>query len=250
MLWCGLALGLVLATKYIFIPAVIAIIVAVILLSMGEGFWQSIKKLGKPSLWVIYACFAAIFYAFLLLLKWVVGLNVAIPFLDPMYLTAGNVMVTVLVFVLPFFISVVLLEKILPLVERKRFEPKQTLFSEGDTAETFYMLVRGKVLLQQVISEKAAVSMDVIKPGFSFGWSAMLSGGMEPVGRYTSNAVCMEPCECFVIDGDAFKALLDADHAMGYLVSQRIIRIIKKRLVYRNRQFARIIEKNPDLQDG
>jgi CRP-like cAMP-binding protein len=143
-----------------------------------------------------------------------------------------------------------MLQKILPLVERKQFEEQQTIFSEGDTADKFYMLVRGKVLLQQVISDKVAVSMDVIKPGFSFGWSAMLSGGMEPVGRYTSNAVCLEPCECMLIDGDAFQALLDEDYSMGYLISQRIIRIIKKRLVYRNRQFARIIEKNPDLQNG
>jgi len=107
---CGLALGLAAATKYIFVPAVIAIIVAVILLSIGENFWQAIKKLGRWELWVMYACFAAIFYAFVLLLKWVLWLNVAIPFLDPMYLTAGNVMVAVLVFVLPFPISVLLLK--------------------------------------------------------------------------------------------------------------------------------------------
>ncbi len=110
LLLCGLVLGLAAATKYIFIPAVIAIIVAVILLSMGEGFWRSIKRLGRPSLWVMYACFAAIFYAFLLLLRYVLWLNVAIPFLDPMYLTAGNVMVAVLVFALPFPISVLLLK--------------------------------------------------------------------------------------------------------------------------------------------
>ncbi len=114
LLLCGLALGLAAATKYIFVPAVIAIIVAIILLSMGENFWQSIRKLGRPSLWVMYICFAAMFYALLLLLKYVLWLNVAIPFLDPMYLTAGNVMIAVLVFVVPFFISAVMLKKELP----------------------------------------------------------------------------------------------------------------------------------------
>ena len=114
LLLCGLALGLTVAVKYTFIPAVVGIILAIVLLSMGEDFWQSIRKLGRWELWVMYACFAGMFYALLLLLKWVVGLNVAIPFIDPLYLTAGDVMVTVLVFVLPFFISVVLLEKNLP----------------------------------------------------------------------------------------------------------------------------------------
>jgi 4-amino-4-deoxy-L-arabinose transferase-like glycosyltransferase len=108
LLWCGLVLGLAVATKYVFIPAVIAIIVTVIMLSMGERFWKSIKKLGEPMLWVIYGSFAAIFYAFLLLLRWVFGLDVAIPFIDPMYLTAGNVMTVILVFVVPFFIALML----------------------------------------------------------------------------------------------------------------------------------------------
>lgn len=115
LLWCGLALGLAAATKYIFIPAAAGIILAVILLATGEDFWKSIKKLGRWELWVMYICFAAIFYALLLLLKWAVRLDVAIPFLNPMYSTAGDIMVAVLVFVLPFFISVVLLEKNLPL---------------------------------------------------------------------------------------------------------------------------------------
>jgi len=113
-LLCGLALGLAVATKYLFIPAVIAVIVAIILLAMGEDFWRSIRKLGRWELWVMYACFAGMFYALLLLLKWVVGLNVAIPFLDPMYLTAGDVMVAVLIFVLPFPISVLLLKRRFP----------------------------------------------------------------------------------------------------------------------------------------
>jgi 4-amino-4-deoxy-L-arabinose transferase-like glycosyltransferase len=111
LLLCGLALGLAVATKYLFIPAVLGIIVAVILLSMGEGFWQSFRKLGRPALWLRYVCFAVIFYAFLLLLRWVFGLGVAIPFVDPMYLTAGDVMVTIFVFVIPFFISLALEKK-------------------------------------------------------------------------------------------------------------------------------------------
>ncbi|MBN2186887.1 MAG: glycosyltransferase family 39 protein [Dehalococcoidia bacterium] len=113
-LLCGLFLGLAIATKYVFIPAAVAIIAAAILLSMNEGFWQSIKKLGRWELWVMYACFAGIFYAFLLLLRYVFWLDVAVPFIDPTYLTAGDVMVVILVFVVPFFISAVMLKKELP----------------------------------------------------------------------------------------------------------------------------------------
>ena len=113
LILCGLALGLAVATKYIFIPAVIAIVVAAVVISMKEDFWRSIRKLGRWELWGVYASFVAIFYAFLLLLKWVFGLDVPIPFIGPMYPTAGNVVIAIFVFVVPFFIAV-LLEKSFP----------------------------------------------------------------------------------------------------------------------------------------
>jgi len=113
LILCGLVLGLAVATKYIFIPAVIAIVVAAVVISMKEDFWRSIRKLGRWELWGVYASFAAIFYAFLLLLKWVFGLDVPIPFIGPMYPTAGNVVIAIFVFVVPFFIAV-LLEKSFP----------------------------------------------------------------------------------------------------------------------------------------
>jgi 4-amino-4-deoxy-L-arabinose transferase-like glycosyltransferase len=111
---CGLALGLAVATKYLFIPAVVAIIVTIVLLTMGERFWRSMKTLGRPALWVMYLGFAAIFYSLVLLLKWSLGLDVSIPFIDPMYFSVSDVAVTILVFVVPLVISIVMLERNLP----------------------------------------------------------------------------------------------------------------------------------------
>ena len=139
LIFCGLALGLAVATKYLFIPAVIAIVVAVAVMSMKGSSWRLIRGLGRWELWVAYASFAAIFYAFLLVLNWVFGLNVAIPFLDPMYPTVGNVMIAILVFVVPFFIAV-MLEKSYPSkqwwLELWRLRRNKTL----------WMLVGGTVL--------------------------------------------------------------------------------------------------------
>jgi|GEM_PF-1532964 len=108
---CGLFLGLALAAKYLFIPAAVAIIVAVAFLSMGERFWRSLKTLGRPALWGMYFCFAAVFYSLLLLLRWALKLDVSIPFIDPMYLSFGDVAVTAFVFLLPLVISIAMLEK-------------------------------------------------------------------------------------------------------------------------------------------
>ncbi len=135
------------------------------------------------------------------------------------------------------------LEKLLPVVDFLRFEEREAVFREGDIADRFYMLRRGKILLEKRISEKITVSVGTIKPGFSFGWSAMLDGG-----PYTSDAICAEACEVFSIRREKILPLMDSDFEIGYIISQRLLRVIKKRLDLRTEQFLRAISKHPDLE--
>ncbi|MCF8029107.1 MAG: cyclic nucleotide-binding domain-containing protein, partial [Desulfobacteraceae bacterium] len=67
-----------------------------------------------------------------------------------------------------------MLDKLLPFIETHHFEERDTIFREGDRTGKFYMLKKGKVLLEKRISGKITISIASIKPGFSFGWSAML----------------------------------------------------------------------------
>ncbi len=135
------------------------------------------------------------------------------------------------------------LKKLLPTVDFLRFEERDAVFREGDIAHRFYMLRRGKVLLEKRISDKITVSVGTIKPGFSFGWSAMLDGG-----PYTTDAICAEPCEVFSIRREKILPLMDSDVEIGYVISQRLLRVIKKRLDLRTEQFLRAISQHPDMQ--
>ena len=114
LLFCGLALGLAVATKYLFIPVAVGVVATVVLITAGEGFWRSIRGLARAQLWLFYACLAAVIYSLLLLFKWVFRIDVSIPLIEPLYLTPGNVAVAVLVFVVPFFASAALLKMQLP----------------------------------------------------------------------------------------------------------------------------------------
>ncbi len=114
LLFCGLALGLAVATKYLFIPVAVGVIATVVLLTAGEGFWRSIRGLARARLWLFYACLAAIVYSLLLLFKWVFSIDVSVPLIDPLYLTSGDMAVAVLVFVVPFFASAALLKMQFP----------------------------------------------------------------------------------------------------------------------------------------
>jgi CRP/FNR family cyclic AMP-dependent transcriptional regulator len=142
-----------------------------------------------------------------------------------------------------------MLEKVLPIVERKRYDQGEAVFRGGDTAEHFYLLKSGKILLEQRLSDKMTVSIDAIKPGYSFGWSSMLAGGLEPYSEYTSDAICVEPSEVFAISGEELQDLMETDHHMGYRLTQRLNRVIKQRLVHRTEQFIRLIKKHPDIHN-
>ena len=141
------------------------------------------------------------------------------------------------------YLSNALLEKLLPTIDFLRFDERDAVFSEGDIADRFYMLRRGKILLEKRISDKITVSVGTIKAGFSFGWSAMLDGG-----PYTSQAICSEACEVFSVRREKILPLMDADPEMGYIISQRLLRVIKKRLDLRTEQFLRAISHHPDIE--
>ncbi len=141
------------------------------------------------------------------------------------------------------FLDDSMLNKILPFVSLKTYQIGEAVFKEGNHADRFFMLKKGKVLLEKRLSDKMTVSVDSIKAGYSFGWTAMLE---EDV--YTSDAVCAEVCEVLSIHRDDLLNLMNTDHVLGYIISQRLLRVIKKRLDHRTEQFIRAIQSHPDMR--
>ena len=101
-----------------------------------------------------------------------------------------------------------MIDRLVSIVEVLTYDDQEVIFKEGNIADRFYMVKRGKVLLEQRIAEHITVSIGSIKPGFSFGWSTMIEEGY-----YTTDAVCAEPSEIFSFKGD--KLLLDFIYQTG-----------------------------------
>ena len=137
-----------------------------------------------------------------------------------------------------------MLEKIQPLTEERDYQNREVIFREGDKALFFYMLHQGKILLEVEASETIMISLGSIKPGFSFGWSALLSDSL-----YTAYAICTEPSDVIMIRGDKFLALMDEDHHLGYLVMEGVVRILKRRLERRTNQFLKTLRQHPDIRE-
>ena len=137
-----------------------------------------------------------------------------------------------------------MLDRISAITDVLTFDDQEIIFRQGDIADRFYMVKRGKALLEQRIADKITVSVGSIKPGFAFGWSTMIEEGY-----YTTDAVCAEPCEIFSMRGDKIRALCEKDPNMGYLLSQRLLVILKKRYDHRTEQFIKVIKHDPDMKD-
>lgn len=135
-----------------------------------------------------------------------------------------------------------MLGKLLPYSEWVEFGEGKSIFKEGDTAKDFYMLLKGKVLLEQRISPHITVTVYTIKPGQSFGVSSLL----EP-DTYQSDAICAEPSEILVVGGEDLLRLLEEDHSMGYYLMKKINMTLYRYLQRRTDQFLRSLDTHPDI---
>ena len=135
-----------------------------------------------------------------------------------------------------------MLDKLSPIIDLLHFDKRELIFRQGEKSQRFYMLKEGKVILEQKITDKIAVSVSAIKPGNSFGWSAMLDGE-----EYSLDAVCAEPCKVFTFRDEKLKALFEEDHSLGFIMSQRLLHIIKKRYDIRTEQFIKTLRHHPEI---
>jgi len=136
-----------------------------------------------------------------------------------------------------------ILEKIQPMTEIRQFKEREVIYEEGDKAENFYSLKRGKILLEVEVSKQIIISLGSIKSGYSFGWSALIPGS-----SHTSYAVCTEPCEVLITPGNKLLELLNEDHTSGYRLMNEAMKILKNRLDRRTGQFLKVMTKHPDIQ--
>jgi CRP-like cAMP-binding protein len=135
-----------------------------------------------------------------------------------------------------------MLDKLIPITELLHFDKRELIFRQGEKSRRFYMLKEGKVILEQRITDKIAVSLSAIKPGSSFGWSAMLDEE-----EYTIDAVCAEPCKVFSLRDEQIKALFEKDHSLGFKMSLRLLHIIKRRYDVRTEQFIKTLRHHPEI---
>ena len=139
-------------------------------------------------------------------------------------------------------LSETMLDQLIPITEMNQFDAKEYVFRQGDPADRLYFLIKGKVLLEHRMSPEMAVSLSSVKPGNSFGWSALLDDE-----GFTMDAICSEPSQMLSYRAERLKSLFDKDHSFGYIMYRRLLQVIKQRYDILTVQFIKALRHHPDI---
>lgn len=105
------------------------------------------------------------------------------------------------------------------------YEAGAVIFREGDPADTFFLLRRGRVMLSTHLPARGDVAVESIEPGDVLGWSWL----HEPY-RWHFDAVASEDCGAVAFDGACLRDKCAADHELGYVLLNRFAQVMIDRL--------------------
>ncbi len=101
----------------------------------------------------------------------------------------------------------------------------ERLFREGDQADTFYLVRRGRVALTTHMPGRGEVTIETLEAGEVIGWSWLF----EPY-RWHFDARAVADAGVIAFDGACLRGKCDADHALGYELMRRFAQVLIDRL--------------------
>ncbi|MEP6810507.1 MAG: cyclic nucleotide-binding domain-containing protein [Chthoniobacterales bacterium] len=108
---------------------------------------------------------------------------------------------------------------------RVTFEADQIVFREGETANRFYLIERGEVVLESTTPTGEAIAIDRIGDGDLLGWSWLFA---PHVWRFTARAV--QPTTAIFFYGTVLREYCEKDHSLGYELLKRMSEVMTRRL--------------------
>lgn len=92
---------------------------------------------------------------------------------------------------------------VLAATARRRFDRRETLFTEGDVGDSLHLLATGRAAVRAGTADGDAVTYAVVGPGDAVGELSLLT----PDARRTATVVALEPVETLVLTRRQFEAV-------------------------------------------
>jgi len=104
-----------------------------------------------------------------------------------------------------------------PYISTSRYRKKETIFSEGEPPEWFYLVLTGKVKITKLSHEGKEIILEVISPTDIFGGVAVIKGF-----PYPANAVAMEDSQVLKISRKNLMRLVDRFPNLMYCMAMQM----------------------------
>lgn len=120
------------------------------------------------------------------------------------------------------------------------FHDGDALISEGEAANTFYVIRSGAVALETFVPQRGAVVLQTLHEGDLLGWSWLF-----PPYRFAFDARAVGDVHALAFDGACLRAKCDSDPALGYDLLKLFAGVIMERLQNTRLQLLNVYDTVP-----
>ena len=113
-------------------------------------------------------------------------------------------------------------ERVAALGRLENYRQDSEIYSLGDTAADFYVLVDGMVRFSIGLGSRRTAAGQVLRRGEVFGWAALV----EQAPKRIASAYCITPCAVLAMSGDQLLLLMEADHSLGFRLMKQLNALI------------------------
>jgi CRP-like cAMP-binding protein len=106
-----------------------------------------------------------------------------------------------------------------------KFEAGEFLFKEGEEANAFFLIRRGKIAVEAFAAERGSLIIDTLTDGDILGWSWLI-----PPYHWHFDAKAVELTRAIALDARCLRTKCEQDHDLGYELLKRFSQIIEERL--------------------
>ena len=105
------------------------------------------------------------------------------------------------------------------------FRAGEYLFHEGEPADRFFVVRRGRVALDVHVPGRTETVVDTVEEGDVVGWSWLV-----PPYRWFFDARAVAEVSAVAVDASCLRTKCEEDPALGYAMMQRVARVMYHRL--------------------
>jgi CRP-like cAMP-binding protein len=134
------------------------------------------------------------------------------------------------------------LEILIDCASNREFEPGEIIFREGEIADRFYLIRRGKVALESIIPPRGLLSVQELGSDEVLGWSWLF-----PPYVWHFQARAVEMTQAISFNGAHLLIACERNHEFGYDLMKRLTQILIRRLQATRKQLARLHDEHVPL---